>query len=151
VHSKGASNLASSGLDVSSNLLKTSTMAKFSVLNAVLQRRHEMGFSQEYIAEELDMKQSNYSKIESGYNKVRWEELDTLFDILELTVVPRDTRERKETAYIIHKLFSKHESINRIRSVIHLLDEIVKEYKDDLDEMGPHNFISEDGEEEEKK
>lgn len=69
-------------------------MAKFSVLNAVLQRRHEMGFSQEYIAEELDMKQSNYSKIESGYNKVRWEELDTLFDILELTVVPRDTRER---------------------------------------------------------
>ncbi len=30
--------------------------SKFSVLQAVLQRRSEMGLSQEYIAEELDMK-----------------------------------------------------------------------------------------------
>jgi transcriptional regulator with XRE-family HTH domain len=118
--------------------------AKFSVLQAILSRRSELGLSQEYIAEELDMKQSNYSKIESGYNKVRWEELDTLFEVLQLTVVPRDTRERKETAFIIHKLFSKNESVNRIRSVIHLLDEIVKEYKDELDELGPHSFVSDE-------
>jgi hypothetical protein len=34
------------------------------------------------------------------------------------------------------------ESINRIRGVVLHLDEIIKEYRGDLDQLGPHHFIN---------
>ncbi len=117
---------------------------KSNVLGTVHARRNQMGFSQEYMADELGLTQGQYSKIESGYSKVSNEVLSEIFDLLGLEVVPSDTVDKREVAHIVHRLFSNNESVSRIRSVIDMLDGIVKEYKGELDELGPHHFINEE-------
>ncbi len=112
------------------------------ILREIVRKRNELGFSQDYMARKLWITQSQYSKIESGNAKVSTERLCEMFDLLDIELANKDTRSRRELAFIVHKLFAESESINRIRGVVLHLDEIIKEYRGDLDQLGPHHFIN---------
>jgi transcriptional regulator with XRE-family HTH domain len=119
-----------------------STVMQNQILKEIVRKRHELGYSQDFMARKLWITQSQYSKIESGSAKLSTERMSQIFQVLEIELAHKDTRSRREMAFLIHKLFSESESINRIRSVVLHLDEIIKEYRKELDELGPHHFIS---------
>ena len=76
------------------------------ILREIVRKRNELGFSQDYMARKLWITQSQYSKIESGNAKVSTERLCEMFDLLDIELANKDTRSRRELAFIVHKLFA---------------------------------------------
>lgn len=53
------------------------------ILSAIMSRRNELGYTQEYIGYKLGMSQNAYSKIELGYTNITVNHLFKIAEILE--------------------------------------------------------------------
>ncbi len=57
-----------------------------SILSAIMRRRNELGYTQEYVGYKLGISQNAYSKIELGYTNITVNHLFKIAEILDCRV-----------------------------------------------------------------
>lgn len=110
-------------------------------MNPIYIIRSTLGFSQEYVASQLNITQQNYSRLEKKPENITLKRLLQLADIFHVDtceLIPSNKRKETSEQSAIHRLFpelflqkeSYEKQINELKEEIEFLKNIVRSYTD---------------------
>jgi transcriptional regulator with XRE-family HTH domain len=96
------------------------------ILNNIVSIRKNKGFSQEYMANELKMEQSNYGKIERKAVKLTVNQLEKISEIFNLRIIDIITY----PSMYVDPINYKNENVETVRATLQI--ELTKEKKEQV-------------------